>query len=258
MSPANDPAWWTTFFDERYARVGLHGIPDDATGEAVTFITDRFDLRPHDLVFDQCCGVGRLALPLAARGCRVIGVDLAGAYIDRARADADARGLRCTFHQADAHDFVAPEPCDLALNWFSSVGYDAGDERIPLMLRRAFESLRPGGRLAVETVNVARVLAEPRRWHVETVTDERGRAGTLIVEHTLHFDRGMIGMRWTFIAEDGVRDERYAETRMWLPHELGRLVARAGFSDIELIGRPDGEPITASGRRLVVSGRRPS
>src|ERR1700733_5457309 len=50
------------------------------------------DLQPGMDVLDLACGPGDLANRLAARGCRVTGLDSSAGFLDRARADAAARG----------------------------------------------------------------------------------------------------------------------------------------------------------------------
>jgi SAM-dependent methyltransferase len=52
-------------------------------------------------VLDASCGIGTQALGLAAAGYRVTGTDISPGAIERARAEADARGLDATFAVAD-------------------------------------------------------------------------------------------------------------------------------------------------------------
>ena len=53
-------------------------------------------------VLDAGCGTGEHALHLAARGCDVVGVDVAATAIDRARQKAASRHLPASFLVADA------------------------------------------------------------------------------------------------------------------------------------------------------------
>jgi len=57
---------------------------------------------PGEEVLDLCCGLGNLALPAAARGGRVTGVDLDGQAIIQARENARRLGRAATFVRDDA------------------------------------------------------------------------------------------------------------------------------------------------------------
>src|SRR3954470_22553712 len=93
-----------TMYDEDYlhffaAPRGLSTFPThgpavpgaDSSDEAVAELTWRLlDLRPDLSVLDLACGHGGLANRLAARGCRVTGLDSSTVFLQRARADATA------------------------------------------------------------------------------------------------------------------------------------------------------------------------
>ncbi len=65
-------------------------------------------------VLDVGCGPGRHSLALARRGCRVLGVDIAGRFVDLATEAATAQGLaHCRFLRVDAANLLADHP-DLA------------------------------------------------------------------------------------------------------------------------------------------------
>ena len=57
---------------------------------------------PGEEVLDLCCGLGNLALPAAARGCRMTGVDLDAGAIAQARDNTRRLGLPATFIAEDA------------------------------------------------------------------------------------------------------------------------------------------------------------
>ena len=251
-------AWWDTFFDDSYADIGLVPTSDAALGARDALLdrlVERLHVAPGDTVLDQCCGVGRLALPLAARGFRVIGVDQAASYIARARAEAERRQLACELFVGDAFEFRAPRACDAALNWFTSFGYDRDDRRNAQMLERAFESLRPGGWFGLDVISIPRVLREFREAAVSRHAMPGGEL-MLIQEPRIDFASGMIVSEWTFIGPDGKRDVRRVENRTYLPHELYRMLATVGFVDVEACGA-DGEPFDRTSRRLVMYGRKP-
>ncbi|HKE61941.1 MAG TPA: class I SAM-dependent methyltransferase, partial [Nitrospira sp.] len=63
---------------------------------------ERLIVAPGCHLLDVGCGSGQLALMAARDGLEVTGVDIAGNLIERARARAQAEGLRARFEEADA------------------------------------------------------------------------------------------------------------------------------------------------------------
>jgi len=244
--------WWSGFFDEQYSAIGLEGT-DEKREATATLVAELLDIGPGDTVFDQCCGIGRVSIPLARRGIRVIGVDQAERYTTI--ATQRAAGLDAEFHAGDAYDFVAPRPCDAAFNWFTSFGYHRDDRVNVRMLHRAFESLKPGGRFALEIISMPKVFAEFRSCMLDRLPQADGELW-LIQEPGIDFVNGMISGTWTFLKPDGTREVRRVENRAYMPHELARLFGEAGFVDVELLG-PDKAPFERTSRRLIVRGRRP-
>lgn len=251
------PDWWQTLYDDTVAALLLVRRDPAETAATVRFLADRLGLRPGTSTFDQCCGVGSLALPLAEAGWRVVGVDQSEGYIRAATEEADRRRLPCRFVAADATRFAAPEPCDAAFNWNTGFGNHPDDAGNRDMLRRAFESLRPGGRFALDYQHVPRVL----RHFQHTLTHRLPTpAGDLIVlrESTVDLPAGALRQRWTFLAPDGRREVRHSLVRLYLPHEIARLLADTGFAEVEFVGGLGGEPLTLDSPRCVALVRRPA
>jgi len=63
---------------------------------------ERLNITPGSQLLDVACGSGQLALMAAKDGIKVTGVDLAGNLVERARARAQAEGLRGCFEEGDA------------------------------------------------------------------------------------------------------------------------------------------------------------
>lgn len=74
----------------------------DVPGEAVAELASRLlELRPGMSVLDLACGHGELSNRLAARGCRVTGLDSSAVFLDRARAGAAAAGVSVDYMAGD-------------------------------------------------------------------------------------------------------------------------------------------------------------
>jgi cyclopropane fatty-acyl-phospholipid synthase-like methyltransferase len=79
-------------FDQDYLYF-YAGVLGEERSEAETELLWRLlELEPGMEVLDLACGHGRIANRLAARGCKVTGLDATPLFLDRARRDAADRG----------------------------------------------------------------------------------------------------------------------------------------------------------------------
>jgi SAM-dependent methyltransferase len=254
-----DPApledWWETLYDDIVADMLLVRKDPQELQATIAFLTYRLGLAPGRVVFDQCCGTGSVAIPLAATGVRVIGVDQCGGYIQRAQQEARSAGATCDFHHADGFEFLPTVACDAAFNWATSFGY-ADDARNLRMLQRALEALKPGGRFALDYHNVPRLLRRFQECFVQRHTVAAGEV-ILLRESTLDLPGGRLLQRWSFVLPDGRRTVRNTAVRLYLPHLLAELLSRCGFVDVALHGSVRGEPIGPDSPRCILVARRP-
>lgn len=77
----------------------------DRPQPAFVALSDAGEIR--GTVLDVGCGTGENALLFAARGHDVLGVDTAGAAVERAREKARERGLDAEFRVHDAYDLAS-------------------------------------------------------------------------------------------------------------------------------------------------------
>lgn len=256
MSTSNEKQWWASFFDDVFADHSLLAVEDDLLRQTIDFIVMQARLDPGSLLMDQCCGIGRLSLPLARRGIRVIGVDLVESYIKRAGEAGSAEKLPCTFHHGDGFVYVSPEPCDAVINWFSSFGYTPDDQQNGEMVQRAFESLKPGGTFLLDYANTTALLRNFKECILERFPSPKGEVLVLRETHP-DLERGMFVQNWTYFFPDGKRSSRHAETRMCMPHTIGEILTQNGFEDVTFFGSVAGESLEIDSPRCICRGTRP-
>lgn len=88
------------YLEERFAGLRLHLRPEtffqvntEAAEALYHCIEAHLDLQGRETLVDAYCGIGTFALPFARRVRRVIGIELQGAAVEQARANADLNGL---------------------------------------------------------------------------------------------------------------------------------------------------------------------
>ncbi|MFT5429683.1 MAG: SAM-dependent methyltransferase [Myxococcota bacterium] len=243
--------WWTDLYTPEIAQLLLERQSVDELNATLVFLTAELALRPSSRVFDQCCGIGSIANPLASSGIDVIGVDQAAGYIQSARrAKSNAR-----FEVGDCFEFRAEPACDAVINWWTSYGY--GDDAQNLdMLRRAFESLVPGGRFALDTMNVPGVIRQFQRDVVLTRDTPEGEL-VLIRRSELDLVAGRMHKVWTTVTPDGRRIEATTSIRLTMPDKIAAQLGQAGFENLRFFGDIGGQPLQIDSPRCIVIADRP-
>ena len=113
--------------------------------EAETFV-GRLDLPDGAKVLDLACGTGNLALPLARRGMRVTGADIAPNLLEQARGRAAEEGLDISFEEGDAEQLSYPDATfDAVVSMFGAM-FAPQHEQVVAECARV---LKPGGLLAM-------------------------------------------------------------------------------------------------------------
>ncbi|MFO7653348.1 MAG: class I SAM-dependent methyltransferase [Candidatus Krumholzibacteriia bacterium] len=141
-------------------------------------------------VLDLGVGQGRNALPLAAHGCHVTGVDTSATAIAQAEARAREQRLEMDFWQGNFLDYQPELPFDAVLCFGLLQMLDRGSGAS--LVHRWFEWTRPGGVLFVTA------------WHVDDpefpqILDSWERTG-------LHTFRSPEGENRLYLARDEILD----------------------------------------------------
>src|SRR5215470_17914973 len=240
------------FFDETYIRLFAGTLDAARTAKEVDGLWALAGLATGARVLDAPCGFGRLSRALAERGAHVLGVDLAGAQIEaaeRGRGAIDEARLRYRRH--DLRVPLDEGGFDAALNVFSSIGYGSDDDDAAIV-RTLGASLRPGGRLVVETNHRDLILGFIARG---VGLGERLDDGTLVV-NTAKWDpaTSRCDSRGYWWGPNG-HGEKRATLRIYAIHELIALVERAGLRFLSLHSGCSPEPYR-DGQRVAVLAER--
>ena len=109
-------------------------------------ISSMIGCTPHSLL-DVSCGIGTQALGMAARNYQVCAADLSAGSVNRARREAQYRGLSIDFSVADMRDCAnhGVAAYDVLLSADNSITHLEGLTEISRALKAFYRSLRPGG-----------------------------------------------------------------------------------------------------------------
>jgi SAM-dependent methyltransferase len=246
-----DTGWWRTHFSGVLLDLWQSIVPPEQAARDADFLQAECRLPPGAHILDVPCGDGRVALELAGRGFRLVGVDISAGLLREARRRSDLRQLPVEWHEADMRSLPWEGAFDAAFCWGDSFGYldDAGNQDFLQAVHRA---LKPGGQWAMEMKMVAEVLFSRYR------AEEAGEVGGIRVGVRRAYDprQGRLSVEYT-LARAGTQETRLASYRVYSCGDVCRLLERAGFVVGRLYGGT-GEPFQIGADRLrVVSAKKP-
>jgi SAM-dependent methyltransferase len=219
---------------------------DNAGGPAAELAWRLLDLRQDMSVLDLACGHGDLANRLAARGCRVTGLDSSAVFLDRARADAAAAGVSVQYVAGDMRQIPWTSRFDRVINWSTAFGY-FDDPANRAVLDGIVRALRPGGRLAMDLDNLTAFLASycPSR-----VVAAQENGDMLVDRYRLDALTSRLEAERTVIRGGRTRRVNFVKRLFGFP-ELRDWLLAAGFTAVSGYGE-DGLPLTADHKRMIV------
>jgi SAM-dependent methyltransferase len=211
--------WFESWFDSSHYHK-LYAYRDDT--EAARFLDQlmvRLEPRRGARVLDLGCGAGRHSTYLATKGLHVTGMDLSPGSITEAKK-SERPGLR--FLQHDMRVPFGRNAFDYVFNFFTSFGYFERPDEHMAVVRNMATSLRPGGRLVLDYLNVRYAEARLTREDVKAIdgityrltrwTDARHFFKRIVVEDGTGEPLEYIERVARFTLEDF--------ERMFAPHQL--------------------------------------
>ena len=177
---ANDPGKGFHFHTGRplakllgYSDEWLEGIPESAV-ESLAGTGNPFSLgeiRPGECVVDIGCGAGMdsfLAAKFAGESGRVVGVDMTPDMLNKARAAAEAANIgNIEFKEALAEELPVPDGwADVVIS--NGVVNLCPDK--PRVFGEFLRILKPGGRLQIADILVAKPVPEEAKTEIELWT----------------------------------------------------------------------------------------
>lgn len=235
---------------------------DPRVAEFVLSCARRYGVGPLRTGVELACGAGLLAKDLAARGIRMVAVDLAEGMLREARRGAPpgmatVRGDLVTFRV---------RPVDLVTNLGLNCSYVTSFEAMSQHLETVAENLRAGGLYLMDLELILHLLPAPTAVDGPWLVYEdgptyvaRGREGEVDVEIVygvgpVRYDPVRQSFRATNVVtrvERGVRSVRTLPSagKLHLPLEVRALAAATGrleflswFADFDLAAPLDGRP----------------
>nr|WP_030501455.1 class I SAM-dependent methyltransferase [Micromonospora purpureochromogenes] len=242
MSVFDDPGLFGRLWAATYDGPGN---PDPAP--AVDFLAPLADGGP---VLELAVGTGRVALPLAARGLAVEGVEASPEMVAHLRAKPDGADMPVTI--GDMADVPVAGPYRLVFLVFNTLFNLVSEERQAACFRNVARVLAPGGAFVIEAfVPDPADFDRDEQVQVWGVTEDSAtirlhrydRAAQTFVRQTVTFDAS------------GVHLKPFAMRYAW-PEQVDELAERAGLRLTERYADWDRSPFDADSRSHISVYRR--
>jgi ubiquinone/menaquinone biosynthesis C-methylase UbiE len=224
--------------------------------------------RQGSRVLEVACGSGRVLVPLARAGCRVVGVDASPHMLELAQAKLNAGGLSAQLVSADMRNFQLPQhDFDLAIVAVKSFAYLTEVDDQLACLRAIYAHLRFGGLLALDLMNPSlEWLAAPTGSMQHDLLQHVPERGFSLsrVESVVSTDLArqvrVIRSIYESVDDGGqVIDKRFVEWpyRWMYRFEAEHLLRRAGFEIEAVYGGYAGEAFTGEAPMMLLLASKP-
>lgn len=213
------------------------------TPQEVDFLQKSIPLHPNDRILDLCCGNGRHAIELSARGFKVTGLDIMPEMLKRAAEGAKKRGVRLSLIAGDVNDFSVSDKYDVVINMFQSFGYEVWQEGDEKVLRNISAALKPSGKLLLDVRNPKYVFPKVNAGGAAQYNDSyKNQSGAMEISESVDSNaKWRLNFKFKFHGKRGDMN-LHLSVRLYTLSELTQMLTNAGLSIKQTWGNYNAEP----------------
>ena len=218
---------------------------DDETRDSVAFLAELAHIASGDRVLELAIGTGRMALPLAARGLQVHGIEASEQMVAKLREKPGGDKIPVVI--GDMADVAVDGTFDLAFLVFNTIYNLTTQEAQVRLFQGVADHLADDGVFVVETfVPDLADIVDGQRVRAREVTADMARFEVLLHDPVAQ----TWDMQRIVITNDGARVNPLAMRYAW-PSELDLMARLAGLELRERWAGWDRSPFTAESKRHV-------
>lgn len=207
-------------------------------------------------VLEVACGTGLVALPLAAQGIDMTGLDIMPTMLEHARYKSEQQGLSVRWFEGDARNFSLEENFNMIYMTGNAFQAFLNNPDQTALLKNIQKHLAKGGVFAFETRNPrwADLVTDLNETEWMTYSDKDGN--TVRITEIQEYDHAAqilvytLWRRWREPDGDKERVTRIA-IRYTFPQELNALLERSGFRVMNQYGDWDKNPLTRDSESII-------
>lgn len=198
----------------------------------VDFIEKEINHDKAKKILDIGCGTGRHSVELAKRGYKVLGFDLSEDQLSKAVEKAKANNVEICFERKDARNFDYNYEYDLGIMICEGAfPLMETDEMNFLILKNAFRSIKPGGKLIFTTLNGLFPLFHSVKDFINN-SDGSERTKNNTFDLMTFRDQSSFDV----VDDSGTAKHLECNERYYVPSEITWLLKSIGFQTVEIFG----------------------
>lgn len=198
----------------------------------VDFIEKEINYDKAKKILDIGCGTGRHSVELAKRGYKVLGFDLSEDQLSKAVEKAKANNVEICFERKDARNFDYNYEYDLGIMICEGAfPLMETDEMNFLILKNAFRSKKPGGKLIFTTLNGLFPLFHSVKDFINN-SDGSERTKNNTFDLMTFRDQSSFDV----VDDSGTAKHLECNERYYVPSEITWLLKSIGFQTVEIFG----------------------
>ena len=218
-----DSLWYERFFEGVSLELWEKAIPKEKTEDECEMIERVLQPPPGGRLLDVPCGPGRHLAALAAKGYQMIGVDISGEAIDRARELLVREGLEAELACFDMTELPATEAVDAAYCMGNSFGYFNKGQTQRFLQSVARSMKRKAGFLLNTSIAAESILTamDEKNWlEIDDIL--------FLIENSYNTAKSCMDSRFIFI-KDGEVERKSAVHYVFTVSEIQEMLREAGF-----------------------------
>jgi SAM-dependent methyltransferase len=178
-------------------------------------------------ILDLGCGTGRITIPIAKNGHKIIGIDSSKKMLDEAMQKAQSSSLTIDFIESDIRNFDLPERFSLILLTFNTICHLYDFESIFSTFTCIKKHLKPGGRLIIDVFNPdLSFLSRDENIKSKRATYKNPyNAGNVeITQSNFYSKKEQTNYNKWFFKMDGKEFEQELNKRVFFPQEIDNYI----------------------------------
>ncbi len=209
-----------------------------------------------DPVLELGCGTGRITIPIAKEGHKIIGLDISKELLRRAKSKAEKSDLEIDWIRDDMRTFSLNKRFNLIFVPFNSIHHILTLEDMEMLLKNVKNHLRPEGRFIIEFFNpdLDILTRDPEEEYPVMEYDHPETRGSVEITEKVRYEKASQLMHLTWFYEYGdTTKKREWTNRIWFPKEVHEVLKYNGFKIEHKYGDFDESEFTNnSGQQIVI------